>query len=51
MHALFDNYRVDVGGSAKWLDSVHSYSVALLKIELIAVEVPGDYACGNGGEG
>jgi len=44
MHALFDIYTVDVDGSAKWLDSVQSYSVALLKIELIAVEAPGDYA-------
>ena len=44
MHALFDIYKVDVGGSAKWLDRVQSYSVALLKIELIAVEAPSDYA-------
>jgi len=44
MHALFDIYRVDVDGSAKWLDSVQSYSAALLKIELIAVEAPSDYA-------
>ena len=47
MHALFDIYRVDVHGSAKWLDSVESYSAALLKIELIAVEAPGDYAIVN----
>src|SRR5215831_4145957 len=47
MHALFDIYRVDVGGSAEWLDSVESYSVALLKIELIAVKAPGDYAIVN----
>ena len=47
MHALFDIYRVGVGGSAEWLDTVQSYSVALLKIELIAVEVPGDYAIVN----
>ena len=47
MHAHFDIYRVDVGGSAKWLDSIESYSVALLKIELIAVEAPGDYAIVN----
>ena len=44
MHALFDIYRVDVDGSAKWLDSVQSYSAALLKIELIAAEAPSDYA-------
>jgi hypothetical protein len=24
MHALFDMYRVDVGGSAEWLGSVQS---------------------------
>ena len=47
MHALFDIYRVDVDGSAEWLDSVESYSVALLKIELIAVKAPGDYAIVN----
>jgi len=47
MHTLVDIYRVDVGGSAEWLDSVESYSVALLKIELIAVEAPGDYAIVN----
>jgi len=47
MHVLFDIYRVDVGGSAEWLDSVQSYSGALLKIELIAVEAPGDYAIVN----
>ena len=43
MHALFDLYRVDVGGSAEWLGSVQSYSVALFEIELIAAEAPGDY--------
>jgi hypothetical protein len=41
--AINDIYRVDVGGSAEWLGSVQSYSVALLEIELTAVEAPGDY--------
>jgi len=43
MHALFDIYKVDVGGSAEWLGSVQSYSVALLEIQLAAVEAPADY--------
>jgi len=47
MHALFDIYMVDVDGSVEWLGSVLSYSVALLKIELTAVEVPGDYVIVN----
>jgi len=47
MHALFDNYEVDPDGSVEWLASVQSYSVALLKIELTAVEAPGDYVIVN----
>ena len=47
MHALFDIYEVDPDGSVEWLASVLSYSVALLKIELTAVEAPGDYVIVN----
>ena len=47
MQALFDIYMVDVDGSVEWLGSVLSYSLALLKIELTAVEVPGDYVIVN----
>ena len=47
MHALFDIYMVDVDGSVESLGSVLSYSLALLKIELTAVEAPGDYAIVN----
>jgi hypothetical protein len=47
MHALFDIYMVDVDGSVEWLGSVLSYSLALLKIELTAVEAPGDYVIVN----
>jgi len=47
MHALFDIYEVDPDGSVEWLASVQSYSVALLKIELTAVEAAGDYVIVN----
>ena len=47
MHALFDMYKVDLGGEAMWLGSVESYSVALLEIELTAAKAPGDYAIIN----
>ena len=47
MHAHFDMYRVDVDGSVEWLGSVRDYSVALLEIELTAVEAPSDYAIVN----
>jgi len=47
MHALFDMYKVDLGGSARWLGSAQSYSVALFKIELTAAKAPGDYAIVN----
>jgi hypothetical protein len=47
MHALFDIYKVDPRGSAMWMGSVQSYSVALFEIELIAVNAPGDYAIVN----
>ena len=47
MHALYDMYKVDLGGSAMWLGSVQSYSVALFEIELTAVKAPGDYAIVN----
>jgi hypothetical protein len=47
MHALFDIYMVDVDGSVESLGSVLSYSLALLKIELTAVEAPGDYVIVN----
>ena len=47
MHARFDIYEVDPDGSVEWLASVQSYSVALLKIELTAVEAPGDYVIVN----
>ena len=47
MHALFDMYKVDLGGSAMWLGSVQSYSVALFEIKLTAARVPGDYAIVN----
>ena len=47
MHALFDMYKVDFRGSAMWLGSVQSYSVALFEIELIAARAPGDYAIVN----
>jgi len=47
MHALFDMYKVDPCGSAMWLGSVHSYSVALFEIKLTAAKAPGDYAIVN----
>ena len=47
IHALFDIYEVDPDGSVEWLASVQSHSVALLKIELTAVEAPGDYVIVN----
>jgi hypothetical protein len=47
MHALFDMYKVDPRGSAMWLGSVESYSVALFEIELTAAKAPGDYAIVN----
>ena len=47
MHALFDMYKVHLGGSAMWLGSVESYSVALFEIELTAAKAPGDYAIVN----
>jgi hypothetical protein len=47
MHALFDMYKVDLRGSAMWMGSVQSYSVALFEIELTAVKAPGDYAIVN----
>ena len=47
MHALFDMYKIDFGGSAMWLGSIQSYSVALFEIELTAARAPGDYAIVN----
>ena len=47
IHALFDMYKVDLGGSAMWLGSVQSYSVAVFEIELTAARAPGDYAIIN----
>ena len=47
MQALFDIYRVDFDGSVMWLGSAQSYNVALLEIELTAVEAPGDYIIVN----
>ena len=47
MHAFYDMYKVDLGGSTMWLGSVQSYSVALFEIELTAVKAPGDYAIVN----
>ena len=47
MHALFDMYKVDPCGSAMWLGSVQSYSVALFELELTAAKAPGDYAIVN----
>ena len=46
-HALFDIYKVDLGGSAMWLGSIQSYSVALFEIKLTAARAPGDYAIIN----
>ena len=47
IHVLFDMYKVDLGGSAMWLGSVQSYSVALFEIKLTAARAPGDYAIVN----
>jgi hypothetical protein len=47
MHALFDMYKVNLRGSAMWLGSVQSYSVALFEIELNAAKAPGDYVIVN----
>src|SRR5215469_12345361 len=47
MHALFDMYKVDFRGSAMWLGSVQSYSVALFEIKLTAAKAPGDYTIVN----
>ena len=47
MHALYDMYKVDLGGSTMWLGSVQSYSVALFELELTAAKAPGDYAIVN----
>ena len=47
MHPLFDMYKVDPGGSAMWLGSIQSYSVALFEIKLTAARAPGDYAIVN----
>ena len=47
MHALFDMYKVDPSGSAMWMGSIQSYSVALFEIELTAAKAPGDYAIIN----
>jgi len=47
MHALFDIDKLDFWGSALWMGSVQSYSVALFEIELVAAKAPGDYAIIN----
>ena len=47
MHAFYDMYKVDLGGSTMWLGSVQSYSVALFELELTAAKAPGDYAIVN----
>jgi hypothetical protein len=47
MHALFDMYKLDLYGSAMWMGSVQSYSVALFEIELTAAKAPGDYGIIN----
>ena len=47
MQALFDMYKVEARGSAMWLGSVESYSVALFELELTAAKAPGDYAIVN----
>ena len=47
MHALFDIYKVDPRGSAMWMGSAQSYSVALFEIKLTAAKAPGDYTIVN----
>ena len=47
MSALFDLYKFDLQGSAKWLGSVQSFNTALFEIELTATKAPGDYAVIN----
>jgi len=47
MSALFDLYKLDLQGSAKWLGSVQSFNMALFEIELTAKKAPGDYAVIN----
>ena len=47
MYALFDIYKLDPRGSAMWMGSVQSYSVARFEIELTATKAPGDYAIVN----
>ena len=47
MQALFDIYKLEFCGSAMWMGSVQSYTVALFEIELVAAKAPGDYAIIN----
>jgi len=45
--ALFDIYKFDLRGSANWMGTVHSYSMALFQVQLSATKAPGDYAIIN----
>ena len=47
MCALFDMYKVDFRGPARWLGCVDSYDAAAYEIELNALRAPGDYAIVN----
>jgi len=47
MSALFDMYKVDFRGPARWLGCVDSYDAAAYEIELNALRAPGDYAIVN----
>ena len=47
MSALFDLYRLDPQGSAMWLGTVQSYTLAIFEIELTAARAPGDYTIVN----
>jgi hypothetical protein len=45
--ALFDIYKFDLSGSAKWMGTVHSYSVAVFHLQLASAKAPGSYAIVN----
>ena len=47
MSALFDMYKVDFRGPARWLGCVDSYDAAAYEIELKALRAPGDYTIVN----
>jgi len=45
--ALFDIYKFNHSGKAKWIGTVDSYSVAVFHVERTAARAPGGYAIVN----